>query len=158
MGDGVFNISKGKVAELSQRVLDNDPAASILTIHLWTGAGTDATLEDLNTVALIEADAGFAEATFTAYVSKDITDAAGGLTVAENDTTNLMKADFDDIVWSPAGNGGNETLTRLTVSYDPLGTHVDTGVIPMTFYDFAVLTDGSDLTAQVNALGFFQAT
>ncbi len=157
MGDGVFNISKGKVAELVERVVGNDPATAILAVHLWAGTDvTDAVLKDYATVAAIEAGI-LNEATFTNYAKKSLTDSGEGLSVAVDQANDRMEADFDDITWSVAGNGGNDTLRRLTVSYDGPGTDVDATMVPMCFFDFAVTTDGSDLTAQLDALGFFRA-
>ncbi len=156
MGDGVFNISKGKVAELAQRVLDNDPATALLAVHLWEGTDvTDAVMRDYATVAAIEAGVAN-EATFTNYAKKDITDAGDGLSIAVDQGNDRMEADFADQTWTAAGNGLNDNLLRLTVSYDGPGTDVDATMVPMCFYDFVVTTDGSDLTAQVDALGFFR--
>ncbi len=157
MGDGVFNISKGKVAELAQRVLDNDPATALLAVHLWEGVDVaDSVIKDYVTVAAIEAGT-LVEANFTNYAKKDITDSGEGLTVAADQGNDRMEADFGDITWTTAGNGNNDTLLRLTVSYDGPGTDADATMPPMCYFDFAVVTDGSDITAQPDALGFFRA-
>lgn len=157
MADGVFNISKGKVAELAQRVLDNDPATALLAVHLWEGVDVaDSVIKDYETVAAIEAGT-LVEASFTNYAKKDITDSGEGLAVAVDQGNDRMEANFDDVTWTVAGNGANDTLVRLTISYDGPGTDVDATMPPMCFYDFDVLTDGSDITAQLDALGFFRA-
>ena len=155
MADGVFNISAGKVAELAERVIANDPANSVIHTELGIGAITDATLEDLDTYQAIKDDAGFTESVFTNYVQKLET----APTVTVDDSNNRIDVDSPDIVWTAAGNGANETLTRLLQMYDSDSTSgTDTNIIPLTFYDFAVLTDGSDLTAQFNSQGWFSAT
>jgi len=157
MADGVFNISKGRVSEYATRILGNDPAASIFTAHLWEGTDiTDAAMRDLATVAAIEATT-LIEASFTNYASFDITDTVGSLVVATDQANDRTEVDAADITWTAAGNGANDTLVRMTISYDAAGTHVDSGVLPCTFYDFDVLTDGSDLTAQFDAAGFYRA-
>jgi len=155
MGDGVFNIAKGHVAEYVSRVDTADPAASQIVVWLAAGAATDATLQDLNTVAAVIADAGVTEATFTNYARKDLDDAEVSVTV--DDTNNRNDADLDDQTWTAAGNGINDTLTRLFAAYDTSGTDADSVLVPLTFHDFSVTTDGSDLTAQFNAAGFFRA-
>ncbi len=138
-------------------MLDNDPATALLAVHLWAGTNvTDAVMKDYVTVAAIEAGT-LNEATFTNYAKKDLTDSGEGLAVAVDQANDRMDADFDDITWASAGNGSNDSLFRLTVSYDGPGTDVDATMVPMCFYDFVVTTDGSDLTAQVDAQGFFSA-
>lgn len=158
MGDGVFNIAKGRVVEYYNRVENNDPAASRLGIMLGFGTITDAILKDLDDFALIKADVNFTEALFTAYVRKFLSDTELDPLPAPDDAGDRYDVDIPDQTWSPAGNGVNDTLTRLIIGYDPLGTDVDANYIPLCFFDFAVTTDGSDLTAKVNAAGFFRAS
>ena len=158
MGDDVFNISKGKVGELAQRVLDNDPATAVLAVHLWTGAISDADLIDLDFVASIEAAGDAAESIATAYVRKLVTDSGENLLVTVTDASDKLEVDFDDITWTAIGNGTNSVLTRLTVHFDGPGTDVDATVPNLCFFDFSVTTDGSDITAQLDATGFFRAT
>ena len=157
MGDAVFNISKGRVVEYYNRVENNDPAASEIVIILGIGAITDATLIDLDDVAAIIADAGFTEATFTNYARKDLTNAELDPLPAPDDTNDRFEVDLPDQTFTAAGNGANDTLTRLLTVYDSTGSQTDANLKPLTFHDFAVTTDGSDLTAQFNALGFFRA-
>lgn len=156
MGNGVFNQAKGRAAELVRNVDSGDVAAAQIVVWLSIGGATDGTLEDLDTVALVIADAGITEATFTNYARKDLDDANCSMTV--DDTNNRNDCDADDQTWTAAGNGGNDTLTRLFMAYDVTGSGADSTLIPLTFHDFAVTTDGSDLTAQFNAQGFFSAT
>lgn len=154
MGDGVFNISKGKVAEYAERILANDPANSVFHIELAFGAATDATIKDYDSLGALLADAGVDVATFTNYADKQITNP----TVTPDDSGDKNDVDIPDQTWSSAGNGSNNTLTRLFVCYDSDSTAgTDSAIIPCTFHDFAVTTDGSDLTAQFNAQGFFSA-
>ena len=67
------------------------------------------------------------------------------------------KFDFDipDQVWS--GATGN-AVSKLLVCYDLNSAGgIDSEIIPMTAHDFVVTPDGSDITAQVAAAGFFSA-
>lgn len=158
MGDGVFNIAKGRVVEFYNRVENNDPAASGLVVSLWTGAITDATLRDLDDIAAIEADAGAAESVATAYVRKVLTDTELAALPAPDDTNDRYEVDIPDQVWTAIGNGANSTLTRLIIAYDAdTAAGTDANILPLTFHDFSVTTDGSDLSAIINALGFFRA-
>lgn len=156
MANGVFNIAKGMVARYTMEVDTGDPAAAQIVVWLAIGAITDATLKDLDTVAAVIADAGVTEAVFTNYARKDLDDANVSVTV--DDSGDKNDADLDDQTWSSAGNGANDTLTRLYTAYDSTGSATDANLVPLTFHDFAVTTDGSDLTAQFNSQGFFTAS
>lgn len=155
MADGVFNISKGKVAELAARVVANDPANSAIHVELAFGAATDATIKDYDDLSALLGDAGVDIATFTNYTDKQET----APTVTVDDSGDKMDVDMPDQTWTSAGNGTNNTLTRLFVCYDgDTGAGTDSNIVPLTFHDFAVTTDGSDLTAQFNSQGFFSAS
>ncbi|MGI9451950.1 MAG: hypothetical protein ACR2QH_15110 [Geminicoccaceae bacterium] len=158
MADLVFNISKGKVGELTQRVLDNDPAASEIVFALMTGAITDATLIDLDTFSAIFADAGAAEATFTNYARQIIDDASGDtLAVTADDTNDRLECNMDDRTFTNAGNGVNNSITRALIGYDPLGTGVDTNIVPLVALDFVKTTDGNTFIVEFAATGWFRA-
>jgi hypothetical protein len=136
MGDFVFNIAKGRVTELVNRVNLNDPANSVVIVAVWNaGAATDATLKDYTTHAAVEADANAAEVTNTGYARKVLNDTSG-MTVTTDQTNDRVDVDMPD-----------QTSTAGT----------DANVVPMTWHDFIVTPDGSDIVAQVNAAGFFRA-
>ena len=158
MADGVFNIAKGRGVEFYNRVKNNDPANSAFFIVLAFGAATDATIRDYDDLAALLGDAGITEATFTSYVRKTLTDTDLAVLPAPDDTNDRYEVDLPDQTWSPAGGATNNTLTRLFVCYDADDTvGTDANIIPVTFHDFVVTTDGSDLTAQFDALGFLRA-
>lgn len=155
MADGVFNIAKGRVNEFVNRVNDNDPAASELVLILLKTDDTDANLEDFDTIAAVLAGAAV-EADFASYARIDLTDTdlTGSLV---DDSGNKNDADITvDPVWSSATTG--QTLFRFIVAYDPTGASADSALIPLTFHDFSVTTNGNDLTAQIAAAGFFSAS
>lgn len=156
MADLVFNIAKGRVTELANRVNNNDPANSVFTITAWNaGAMTDATVRDYDTVALIEADANAAEVTNSGYADK-ILDQAGGIVVTTDDTNDRVDIDFPDQTWTAVAAGS--AWTDISVNYDSDSTGgTDANIVPMTWHDFVVTPDGSDIVAQVNAAGFFRA-
>jgi hypothetical protein len=155
MGDDVFNIAKGRVNEYVDRVANNDPAASTIVIVLLSVAEVDATLEDYDDLAALLAGAN-TEATFTNYARKALTDATV-VAPAPDDTNNWQEADLPDQTWTAAGGTLDNTLVRLVVCYDA-AAGADATIIPLTFHDFAVTTNGGDLTAQFAATGFFRAT
>lgn len=157
MADGVFNISKGRANERTSRVANNDPANSALTIVLLKVAEADATLEDYDDLGAILAAMGNTEADFTNYARKELTDAVISEPVTD-DTNNWQTADFPDQTWTAAGGTLDNTLVKLLVCYDnDTGAGTDANIIPLTHHDFAITTNGGDLTAQTPN-GFFRAT
>lgn len=155
MADQVFNIAKGKVNEYVERVNANDPTNSVLIIHAWVAGDTDDAIEAVDTVAAIESLGSTAEATNSGY-SPIVLDNTDSLTVTVDDTNDRNEADMPDQTFSAIVAGDN--WTDLSISYDSDSTAgTDANIIPCTWHDFAVTPDGSDITMQVNAAGFFRA-
>ena len=150
MADGVFNIAKGAVHQMAL-VSPND-----FLVLLLQANEAEATLITRADVAAVLAEAGTTEATFTNYARK--TGLTG--TVNVDNVNDRVDVDLSDQTWTAAGNGTNNTLTKLVVAWDtsvsPLGGDAD--LKPLTHHDFAVTTDGSDVTAQFDAAGFFRAS
>lgn len=144
MADGVFNIAKGAVAEMFR-----DAAANGIVL-LLTVNQAEATLEDHEELAALLAAAN-TEAVFTSYARK----VAITGTVTVDHSNERTDVDIPDQTWSPAGNGVNETMTKAIIAYE--NAAADATRIPLTHHDFTPLTDGSDLTIQFNAAGFFRA-
>ncbi len=148
MGDGPFNVAKGRFIEWYNRVESNDPANSAFIIVLATGAATDATLRDYETLSALLGDAGVTEATFTNYGRKTLTDADLAAFPGPDNANDRYDVTLPDQTWAQAGNGVNNTLTRLYVCYDSDTTAgTDANIVPGGFNDFAVTTNGGDLTA-----------
>jgi hypothetical protein len=145
MADGVFNIAKGAFAEKIR-----DSAANCLILLLKTNEA-EATLRDRETVATILSN-GSTEADATNYARK--TGLTGTITV--DHTNDRVDADIPDQTWTALGGASNNTLTKLVIAYQE--SAADSGRVPLTHHDFAVTTDGSDLTAQINAAGFARAS
>ena len=145
MADQVFNIAKGAAAE---KVRDG---ATVLIVLLMKANEAEVTLIDRDELDALFTEAGNTEADFTAYVRK--TGLTGTITV--DDPNDRVDIDIPDQTWSPAGNGLNNTLTKLLVVYEDAAAEVSR--VPLTHHDFSVVTDGSDITAQFNASGFFRA-
>lgn len=144
MADGVFNIAKGAFAE---KIRDSASACLIL---LLKANEAEATLRDRADVAAILAN-GSTEADFTNYARKT------GLTatITVDNTNDRVDVDIPDQTWTSAGGAANNTLTKLIIAYQE--SAADSGRVPLTHHDFAATTDGSDLTAQINASGFARA-
>lgn len=156
MADFVFNQAKGRVTEFAERINANDPANSVFTIVLLDASATDAINEDFDDLALVIADAGNVEATFTNYARKEI-DNTGSITITYDDTNNRADVDMPDQTFTSAGNGTNNSITDLLFNYDnDSAAGTDSDIVPCTQHDFVVQTDGSDITAQIT--NFFRAS
>lgn len=156
MADFVFNVAKGRVAEFYNRVKSNDPANSALIIVVIDAAGdTDATMRDRDDLAALLGGTAN-EVTNTNYARKVLTDAdLAALSI--DDTNDRIDLDIPDQTWTAVAAG--TAWTDILVCYDPDTTGgTDSAIIPLTCHDFLVTPDGSDITAQIAAAGFFRAS
>ena len=153
MADVVANIALGEVKKYAK--LDggaND--AFIVYLLKSSGLEADGTIRDHDDVAAVLA-ATNDECDFTNYARKTIT----SLTITVDDTNNRVDIDMADQTWTAAGGGTNNTIGKLGTAYDPDTTAgTDSSLVPQTFHDFSVTTDGSDLTAVVASSGFYRAS
>jgi len=156
MADFVFNIAKGRVVELFNRVDSNDPtnAALIVVPILAAGIESDATLRDYDTLGALLAAAND-EATGNGWNRKTLTDSDVTFP-APDDTNDRYDLDIGDQTWTAVTSG---TTAKLLICYDSDTTGgADTAIVPLTAHDFAVTPDGSDVVAQIAAAGFFRAS
>lgn len=157
MANQVFNIALGRVAELYNRVDTNDPTNSALIILILATSGieSDATLKDVDTVTALVAGTTN-EVTNSGYARKTLTD-ADLVAFAPDDANDRVDLDIPDQTWTgvAAGDGWND----FVVAYDNDTTAgTDANVVPLTMHDFVVTPDGSDITAQIAAAGFYRAS
>ena len=161
MADLVINRSKGRVVELANRVNLNDPANSIFVVALIAATGVELDsvhIDKDDFAALVSGATNFA--TNTGSTPKTLDNATGGIVVTTDDTNDRTDIDFPDQTWTAVANDGTGAISDLVTGYKPdstAGTLADSSVVPMTWHDFAVTPDGSDIVAQVNAAGFFRA-
>lgn len=157
MANFVFGVSLGRAGEYVNRVLNNDPGTSALIAIPMSASGTAEQGEALADFAAVEADANFAEQTHASWGRKTIDETGDGLAWTFDAANNRREADFNDLVWT-APTAGNNT-TGLVICYDPdTGAGTDSSLIPIVHLDMAVTADGNQVTYQVNAEGWFNAT
>lgn len=157
MADFVFNIAKGRVAELYNRVDSNDPTNSALIVLVLATSGleSDATLKDKDDIAALVSGATN-EVTNSGYARKTLTDSSV-VAFAPDDTNDRVDLDIDDQTWTAVAAG--DGWSKLVIAYDSDTTGgADSAVVPLTAHDFVVTPDGSDITAQINAAGFYRAS
>jgi len=158
MSDQPFNIAKGRVVEFYNRVKSNDPANSAFIVVLLKVAEADGTLIGYDDLGALLGAAGNTEADFTNYARKAITDAELAALPAPDDTNNRYDIGMPDQVYTSAGGATNNSLVKAIICYDADTTGgTDTDLIPCAHYDFAIITDGSNVTLEINAAGFYRA-
>lgn len=151
----VFNIAKGRVAELYNRVKTNDPANSALVLVVLKASGleADATLRDYDDLGTLLAGTND-EATNVGYARKVLTD-ADIAALAVDDVNDWMPCDLPDQTWSGVEAAGG-SWAKLLVCYDPdTTTGTDSSIVPLTAHDFAVTPEGPDGPEIVAAIDSF---
>jgi len=159
MADFVFNRAKGRITEWAERVNADDPANSAFIAALLAeeGVETDATLKDKDDFSsLVSGATNFA--TNTNAGRKTLSD-SGGLTVTYDDTNDRVDVDMPDQTWTAVANDGTGKISDLVIGYDSdTAGGTDANILPASQHDFAVTPDGSDITAQIAAAGFFRSS
>lgn len=156
MANFVFNIAKGRVAELYNRVDTNDPANSAIVAVVLATAGleTDAVLMDKATLADVVVGTTN-EVTNTGYARKVLTDVDLAAFAADN-TNDRVDLDIADLAFGAISAG--DGWSKLVLCYDSdttLGT--DANIVPLCAYDAVLTPDGSAITLVINAAGFYRA-
>lgn len=153
MANIVFNIAKGRVAELYDRVKSNDPANSaIILIPIETsGLEADSVLIDADTVAAVLAGATNEQSTMG---RKTLTDSDLASIPAPDDTNDRNERSLPTTTWTAAS--GN-AISKILVAYDSDTTGgTDSNLIPLTMFDFAQTPSGADV--QMTTGVFFRAS
>lgn len=153
MANIVFNIAKGRVAELYDRVKGSDPANSaIILVPIETsGLEADSTLIDVDTLAALIAGATNEQTTMG---RKTLTDAELAAIPAPDDGNDRNDRSLPTVTWSAAS--GN-AISKIAVCYDPDTTGgTDADIIPLTMFDFAQTPSGADI--QMTTGVFFRAS
>lgn len=153
MANVVFNIAKGRVVELYNRVKSNDPANSaLILVPIETvGLEADASLIDVDTLTALLAGTTNEQTTMGRKV---LTDADLAALPAPDDTNDRYDISLPTVTWTAAtGNA----ISKIAVCYDSDTTAgTDANIIPLTMFDFVVVPDGSDL--QMTGGVFFRAS
>jgi hypothetical protein len=153
MANIVFNIAKGRVVELYNRVENNDPANSaIILVPIETsGLEADATLIDADTLAAVLAGTTNEQTTMG---RKTLTDADLAALPAPDDTNDRYEVSLPTTTWTAAtGNA----ISKILVCYDSDTTGgTDANIVPLTMFDFAQTPSGADI--QMTTGVFFRAS
>ena len=159
MADFVFNIAKGRVAELHEIVRGGVVAAARLyLVPVTVTTATDAALMDCATLTAVLATTGISEVTTNGWSRKTIV--AGSLSApAVDNALDKLEVDMADVTWAAPAAAGPPTDLILCYSAVAQPGGGNAAMLPLCQYDFPVTPDGtSDVVAQVNASGYFRAT
>lgn len=155
LADFPFNIALGRAVQLYVNVDTNSPANSVLVLLVIDTSASDATLTDLDTVALVLADGDTAEVTNTNYARKVLTD-SDIASFAPDDANDRTDLDIPDQSWTAVTAG--DSWTDAIIAYDDDSTGGDdSDLIPISQHDFEATPDGSDINLVVAAAGFYRA-
>lgn len=147
MADGVFNIAKGKVKYYAELPAASD-ALVIVPIEA-TGLESDDDLNDYVTLSAILAASNNEQTTMGRKTYTVVTNTV-------DNVGNTFDSDIADPVWTEAS--GNP-VGKLIICYDPdTGAGTDEDLIPLTYHNFAVTPDGTDITGTIAASGYYRAS
>lgn len=144
MANITFNIAKGRVVELYNRVKSNDPANSALIVVPIETAGleSDAVLIDKDDLAAVLSGTTNEQTTMGRKV---LADADLATLPAPDDTNDRFSINLPNINW--VGATGN-AISKLLVGLDLDTTSgTDGSILPCTIFDFAQTPNGSDIQA-----------
>lgn len=149
----VFNIAKGRVVELYNRVENNDPTNSAFILVPLAVGDTEANLQDIDNLSLVLA--GTPNEAGASWGRKTLESVELVALPAPNDTDNRYDVAVPAVTW--AGPTAGQDTVALMICYDSdTGAGDDTNILPLTYHDFAVTADGNAVT--LNAGNFFQAS
>jgi hypothetical protein len=151
VGQFIFTRGAGRFVEFAERVNANDPANSAFQLSAWNSTATDTVLRQLDSRSAVEADANTAERLASGWTRKTL-DQAGGITVTYDDTNHRTDVDVPDQTWTAVLTGNNATDVGSFYIPDTVTPSAETAVLPMSWHDFIVTTDGSDVTAAIAGL------
>ncbi len=156
MGDQIFNIGLGRVAELYNRVDLDDPTNAALIVIVFVSTDTDALVKDVDDIAELEALALTAEVTNASYARKTLVD-SDLVAFAPDDGNDRVDLDIADQTFTGIGAGDNWTDTCIAYDSDTAGG-TDANIVPLTWHDTIVTPNGGDITLQPAATGFYRAS
>lgn len=143
MASFTFNIAKGRVAEIHERVDDQDPSGcELVVIALNVTGDQDAAMKDADTVAALLGLSNVAEVTNTGYSRVDLTDSDLGA-ITTDDTNDENECAIPEVDFGAISAG--DAWTDIVIAYDPTGSSADAALVPLTLSDFAKTPDGSSI-------------
>jgi len=151
MASEIFHVVKGEWRTLVDNVIAGSPTNSRLFVAYYKAIEADSTLITRTDKADLEAEAGNTICDFDNY-----SEPHNLASVTINDSSGEIWADAADMTISAAGSAGggtNNTILKAVLYYIADHTGSLTGAIPIAYYDFDMLTNGTDLKFQIPTSG-----
>lgn len=142
MTDFIFNIAKGRIAELAALGLAND---ALIWVPLETsGLEADSVLIDKDDLAAVVAGATNEQTTLGRKTATTVT-------VTVDDTNDRVDIDMDDPTWTAASGNG---VSKLLLCYDSDTTGgTDANIVPLAAFDWVVASPAGTISAVLPAGG-----
>jgi len=157
MAAHVFNVALGRCVELHRRAKTQDAfwAGNCLCVAVLAAAGLESDAILLDKDWLGDVVVGTTNLVTNTTVPK-IIPAADLTSPAPNNATDVFPLDMVDIAFGTVNAG--DTWSKVLVCWSPNGTMGQLGaIVPMTMHDVNIVPDGSTITIQIPAAGYFQA-
>ena len=133
------HVAKGRLAYFASLPATSD--ALIVIPIVASGVESDSTLVDYDTVSALLAGSTNEQAVMG---RKTLTN----VTVSIDDANDRVNIDADDVTWTAATG---DPISDLLIAYCPDTTAAsDSTMVPLTWHDFAITPDGSDITATIS--------
>lgn len=140
MASFAFNIAKGRIAELANRVKNNEPANSAFILIPLKVSDTEANRQDDATVEAVLASVVDEQ---TEGWSRKVLDDTLLSAIAVDNTNNRMPVSLPAVKWTAPT--ATKNTTGLLVAYDSDTTSgTDANVLPLVHLDMAFTADGAD--------------
>lgn len=144
----VANNAIGRVAHLATLPAAND---ALLAVFLKDTVELESVLRDYNDLAALLTNND--EANFTNYTRQTL----AGITITVSDSLDNVLVNANDLLYTLAGGGTDNTLAELLVCYDPDTTGgTDSSIEIVTGHPFVFTTTGADLPVAFHPDGFFR--
>ena len=144
MATTMMDVGRGTFASLGGTGALTGTASLLVVSFRLTEA--NATLQTRATLAAVLAGALSTESAYTNYARIPVT-----IGVAVSIASHITKLTMPNQTWVNAGGAINEATTSLLICFKPSSSATDAQTIPLATYDFITTTDGSNLTATVDA-------
>ena len=148
MASDVFNIARGRIGYYATQAGVGNAAFVVVALKV---VEADDTLNNYDTLSALLAGSN-TECDFTNYARETITTVTPDL----DDTANTLDEAIGNLVYTDAGGASNNDIVKLIVCFDADTTSgTDANIVPLTYHDASVTTDGSTVTFTEHADGFW---
>lgn len=152
-GNFVFDVGKSTAGFYGAKTLGSTDSLCIMLTLNNASYPADGTVQAVASFQALLALTNVAECTFTNYARIQVT-----TTNAVNIVSHVVTFLIANQSWALAGGATNNVIQALYIGYKPTSGSADSAIIPLGGYGFAGTTDGSTLTAQINASGLMSWT